>query len=425
MEDTRGIAVLGHFCESHGPTFIFCTQQLPFNNPYYVIHKDPNFNLQSKINEKINKKQQKRQSESFQYPDPYASLVINDQLRSQVARYAEQVKAEEEQRESNQQAPKAEESAAASAEESESETIDVVMKEERNYSNIQSKEGNCSGCASISSKTGYISLNNPTYSENDHIDEQTFSISSKYPADSLFPIGVLLFIFWDSNPFSSSSIFVFIFYFSPSWLSISFHNLKMIFIFVYKILVDFNSQIVFFSQSAIYSFIFIFFPVKVRTVAVRSIICECAGKEGAMIFSEAEGKLWILSYNFKLYDSDSHRGNQRIYSFIIIHSDSARLFSSFHFISSHFNQYVASLQQISSSTPPPAHSAPTRSSRSNFHTSSRAYYRSNHALRPLTTLLRNPVCPPSSFFLFSRVYLPISLPSFNVLELLCGFAFAF
>ena len=274
FEGFRGICILAHFCETHGPNFVFCTQQVTENNNLYVLARDMIPSSAQSI------PQEKEESHSFEYPDPYASLVIDDAMKKRVQEYKEQLKSKQ--------------LYSTSADESSDNELDnELMGEEKKRtgmidtflhkdvsslpsksSKLGQKKPGCPMCSSLDEGTGYISpsrilSNSP---EEQQLDiEQLYGISGKYPADSLYSI--------------------------------------------------------------------------VRRIAVRALSCEvCPGLEGPLIFSEAEGKYYALSFMFKLKDSQA-RGQQRCYSLILLLEDSTRLLSAFNIITTQFQKIVENLKQ--------------------------------------------------------------------------------
>ena len=266
VDGLRGICILSHFCETHGPNFIFCTQLVAEHNNLYVLSKDTSSSVPQEI-PKV-----KETPQAFEYPDPYASLVIDDTMRQRVKEYADSIK-------SKNIYSSSEESCTTDDEDGKTRSgmLDILKHHDPNSLPKKPQKVNelkkCLMCSSMDEGTGFISASRvlPNSPEEQNLEmEQFYGISGKNPADSLYSI--------------------------------------------------------------------------VRRISVRALSCEvCPGLEGPLVFSEAEGKFYALSYMFKVKDFHA-RGHQRCYSLILLLDDSTRMLSAFNIVTSQFRQIVNNLQ---------------------------------------------------------------------------------
>lgn len=302
VKGLQGVCILAHFCETHGPNFIFCSQLVTENNNLFILTSDA---LPTVIDQEDNETEE---SNSFQYPDPYASVVIDSKMREQVKEYAESQKKQKQ-------------------EEEEGNNVEGVLNPNYDISKLPTKENierskstKCQMCSSIEEKSGYISANKILIPDDQNFDQQQFyGISGRYPADILFPI--------------------------------------------------------------------------IRRISVRALSCEvCPGLEGPLVFSEAEGKFFALSFMFKLKDFNA-RGHSRSFSLILLMEDCTRLLGAYNLVTAHFKKIVQNMQlkaeKVFSTDSANGTTAAAPTSRFNLRSARGMVNRSKANLRSLIDLLDN------------------------------------
>merc|ERR1712137_151251 len=270
MGDTglRGVCILAHFCEAHGPNFIFCTQQVTEANHLYTLIRDSAAKSDRAPPKAVSTPEVSPSGapavQSFEFPDPYASIIFDKKLQQQVREFAAV--------QANSTIP---------VRPSEPQIMKPTPPEDTQEENSQKMQKRpstttkkCAMCSSIDEQSGFLSsarIMSATGEElPDSLQERTYAISSRYPADTLFSI--------------------------------------------------------------------------VRRISVRALSCEVSpGLEGPLVFSEAEGKFFALSYMFKVKDYHA-RGQQRCYSLILLLEDCTRLLSAYSIVAAHFRQIIQNIQ---------------------------------------------------------------------------------
>ena len=259
----RGVGILAHFCEAHGPNFIFCTQQVTESNHLYSLVRESTKSTSAppKAQSTPQVSSGSPSVQSFEFPDPYASVIFDKKLQQQVREFA----AAQAQNPTPIQPPPPEEKIPPPEE-------NQAKAEKPPKKSTTTKK--CAMCSSIDEQSGFLStakIMSATGEElPDSLQERTYSISSRYPADTLFSI--------------------------------------------------------------------------VRRISVRALSCEVSpGLEGPLVFSEAEGKFFALSYMFKVKDFHA-RGQQRCYSLILLLEDCTRLLSAYSIVAAHFRQIIQNIQ---------------------------------------------------------------------------------
>ena len=280
MEDfgVKGLAVLAHFCEVHGPNFVYCTQAINFTSTLYSITKTEENKICAQVNmpgvlidQQNNTEVQQMQAltsfpqpiapttkEHFEYPNPFSSFSAKKSILANLDKNVQK---------------KSKLTPTTSPTREQVEKIEIHDKKPTNKPSFSTSSLTCTTCSSLESGKGYITIQ-PSLSNtksNLPITEDFYYLSSRFPAEDLYSI--------------------------------------------------------------------------VRKCSVRSLSCELSpGKEGALIFSEDEEKFQVLSYMFKIKDSQA-RGSHRWYSFMIGVQNASILVSLFGRISHQLQLVVSNLQK--------------------------------------------------------------------------------